>query len=401
MAEADTTVGGHDYFFLDDPPSDVVCPICHLVASNPQQVSCCGKIYCLNCFTELKQRSKWVFRCANCREEDPTAFSDRKTAGQINALRVTCTMRDGGCDWRGALREMSAHLRRCQYSETNCPFSLLGCSARPLRKDLELHEEENMKLHLNLTMKKVEELEGGALKDCKSLEKKLTKDVAETKKSLVSHKRESKQHLERQLENYKHETDERLRSLKDEVACEHRLPPVVFKLTDFSYLQDEDEDWHSAPFYTHLGGYQMCLRLYTNGSSDVRGTHLSCYVYLMRGNNDEQLEWPFRGMLHVELLNQLEDAHHHVEKITFHSMDTKNYNKQVKKGCLGVTGLGRSKFISQSELGRSSSMNRQYLKDDCLFIRVSKVEVTSVTRPWLSNAITSKDEEDDDDEEFD
>ena len=394
MAQADATGGGHDYFFLEDPPSDVVCPICHLVAHSPQQASCCGKIYCLGCFGELKQRSKWIFRCANCREEDPTVFPDRKTAGQINALRVTCSKRDGGCDWHGALREMAGHLQRCEYAETNCPFSRLGCSARPLRKDLEFHEEENLKFHLDLTMKKVEQLEGGAVKDCKSLEKKLMRETTETKKSLVNHKKESK----RQLQSYKEEMNERIKTLKEEVICEQRLPPVVFKLNDFSDLQDDDEDWHSAPFYTHPGGYRMCLRVYTNGSSDVRGTHLSCYVYLMKGCNDEQLEWPFRGTVHISLLNQLQDDHHHSEKITFHSSENKNYNTQVKRGCLGVTGLGRSKFVSQSELGRSDSVNRQFLKDDTLYIKVSEVEVTSVCRPWLSGAISSKEETEDEDE---
>ena len=390
--------GGYDYFFLEEPPSDVVCPICHLVASNPQQVSCCGKIYCLSCLTELKKRSKWVYRCANCREEEPSSFPDRKTAGQINALRVACRKREDGCDWRGALRELASHIQRCEYADINCPFSTLGCSARPLRKDVELHEEENLRFHLNLARRKVEQLEGGALQSCKTFEKKLSGEVVEMKKSLLMHKKDTKRQLERRIENHKEATEERLKLLKEEVTSEQRLPPVVFKLNEFSDLQDDDEDWHSAPFYTHAGGYRMCLRLYTNGSSDVRGTHLSCYVYLMRGNHDNQLEWPFRGTVHVELLNQLEDNHHHAEKITFSSSETKNYNTQVKRGFTGVTGLGRSRFIHQCELSRSDTMNRQYLKDDCLYIRVSKVEVHSITRPWLVPSVSSEEDEEEDDE---
>ena len=38
--------------------------------------------------------------------------------------------------------------------------------------------------------------------------------------------------------------------------------------------------------------------------------HVSCYVCLMTGENDDTLEWPFQGKLTMELLNQLEDENH-------------------------------------------------------------------------------------------
>lgn len=394
------TAGGYDYFFLDEPPSDLICPICHLVASSPQQVSCCGRVYCDGCLAELKQRSKWLFRCANCREDEPSSFPDRKTSGQINALRVACTKREDGCDWRGALRELAIHLKHCDYADIHCPFSSLGCPARPLRKDILQHEAENMQYHLNLAVKKVESLEGGAQQERKLLEKKLSSSITEARNALLMHKKETKRIIHRGIESQKEEISDQMKTFKNELASEQRLPPVVFRVKNFSDLQDEDEDWHSASFYTHAGGYRMCLRLYTNGSLDVRGTHLSCFVYLMRGTYDEHLVWPFRGTIYLELLNQLQDSNHHVEKVAFSSSELKNYNTQVKKGNLGVTGLGRSKFINQTELGLNSELNRQFLKDDCLFIRVSKVEIQSVLKPWLACPIDSNYDDDDDNEEY-
>ena len=382
-----TEAGGYDCFFLDDPPSDLICPICRLVARNPHQASCCGKIYCHECFCQLQQRSKWLFRCANCREEEPSVFPDRKTAGQINSLRTACPNREGGCDWRGAVRDLDMHLRRCDFADIECPFRHLGCFLRPLRKDLAEHEEANIQIHLGLATKKIKELEESIEEETQIQEKKITTAITDVKSIVQLQKKETKKQIDRRFETHGEELENKLHELRTRITSEQRNPPVLFRLSDFSDYQDDDEDWHSPAFYTHPGGYRMCLRIYTNGSSDVRGTHLSCYIYLMRGDYDEQLEWPFRGTVCIELLNQLEDANHHEETVTFNTSDPKNYNVRVKKGNMGVTGLGKSKFIIQSELNLKVAIKRQYLKDDCLFFRVSHVDVQSVSKPWLANYI--------------
>ena len=54
---------------------------------------------------------------------------------------------------------------------------------------------------------------------------------------------------------------------------------------------------------------------------DGKGTHVSVYAYLMRGEFDDHLKWPFQGHVTVAMLNQLED-NHHATKIEF--TDTKN-----------------------------------------------------------------------------
>ena len=382
--QEETTLGGYDYFFLEEPPSDVICPICRLVAREPHQVSCCGKIYCKECFFQLQSRSKWTFRCANCREDEPETFPDRKTAGQINSLRVACTKRDYGCIWRGALRELKVHHSRCEYADINCPFSSIGCPSRPLRKDIEQHEEDNIRQHLNLAMKHITELDCLIKHDRQEQEDKIMTAMADIKTLFQSHKKEVKKQFDKRIEQNEDGVRKKLDTLKDDIITESRPLPLVFKLADFSDLQDDDEDWHSPAFITHVGGYRMSLRVYTNGCSDVRGTHLSLYVYLMRSDHDQVLEWPFRGTIHVELLNQLEDDNHYFESIKFNSKELKNYNARVKSTSnLGVTGLGKSKFISQEELGYNAISNCQYLKDDSLYFRVSKVDVESCSKPWL------------------
>ena len=47
------------------------------------------------------------------------------------------------------------------------------------------------------------------------------------------------------------------------------------------------------------------------------GTHLSVYAQLMRGEYDNELEWPFEGDIRVELLNWRADKNHHSDTIPF------------------------------------------------------------------------------------
>ena len=51
---------------------------------------------------------------------------------------------------------------------------------------------------------------------------------------------------------------------------------------------------YSQPFYTGRYGYKMCGRVYLNGDGMGKGTHLSLFFVLMRGEYDALLEWPFR-----------------------------------------------------------------------------------------------------------
>ena len=59
----------------------------------------------------------------------------------------------------------------------------------------------------------------------------------------------------------------------------------------------------------------MCIGVHANGLHEVKGTHVSVSVHLMRGDNDNNLKWPFKGTIKVSLLNQLEDGQHHTRQL--------------------------------------------------------------------------------------
>ena len=196
----------------------------------------------------------------------------------------------------------------------SCKYAEVGCEERPLRKDLKSHEEDDQ-LHLRITTE-------GFLK--------LRAEVTALKTMLS------------------------------------RAIPFAFKMTSFNQYKRKDKPFYSPPFYTSHIGYQMCVKVYANGHDD--GTQVSVFAFLMKGDNDDYLSWPFTGAVSIELLNQLEDKNHHKKTITFLADD--EASQRVVNGERGI-GWGLHWFISHTDLYHQPAINRRYLMDNSLTFRVT------------------------------
>ena len=51
-------------------------------------------------------------------------------------------------------------------------------------------------------------------------------------------------------------------------------------------------------------GYKLCLRVYLNGDGSGRGTHISFFITVMKGEFDPLLPWPFKQTASLSLLAQ-------------------------------------------------------------------------------------------------
>ncbi|OCT67064.1 TNF receptor-associated factor 1 [Xenopus laevis] len=51
---------------------------------------------------------------------------------------------------------------------------------------------------------------------------------------------------------------------------------------------------YSPAFYTAKYGYRVCLRIYLNGDGAGKGTHVSLFFAVMKGEYDALLPWPFK-----------------------------------------------------------------------------------------------------------
>ena len=226
-----------------------------------------------------------------------------------------------------------AHLSTCQYQKVACKYSEFGCKTMPFRKYLQEHENDD-NAHLRIAMNTVLSLR----KQCM---------------------------LNTQLQ---------CSNMKDQLGL-----IKIFKMLSFKEKQTNDIEFFSDPFYTHPRGYKMVISIDANGYGEQEGTHVSVFTYLMRGEYDDQLEFPFKGTIKFELLNQLEDKNHHCESYTHDG--TEDCSKRVIDGEMSSHAQGVDAFIPHGDLGHNATKNCQYLKDDCLVFRIS-VDVPSY-KPWL------------------
>ena len=161
--------------------------------------------------------------------------------------------------------------------------------------------------------------------------------------------------------------------LQNTLTCYPR-PPWVVKLEGFEEKKRNDETWYSDPVYSHFGGYKMCSRVNPNGDDSGKGTHISVFVCLMKGDNDDNLKFPFKGQIVVSLLNQLEDKNHDISE-PWRPEDNipEESSGRVTTGERS-NGWGYHEFTPLNDLDYDSDDNCQYLKNDCLFFRVDKFE---------------------------
>ena len=123
----------------------------------------------------------------------------------------------------------------------------------------------------------------------------------------------------------------------------------------------------------------MCCFIYVNGLDNGKGTHVSVGIRMMKGEFDSHLKWPFKGEITVELVNQKEGGKNHERKPVEHTGSEKRdaYFQRVTEGERAERGWGFAEFISHADLYKPEK-GKEYLLNDTLIFRVTKVEVTSV-----------------------
>ena len=147
-------------------------------------------------------------------------------------------------------------------------------------------------------------------------------------------------------------------------------------MDDFIEHKNKADRWYSPPFYTHNGGYLMCLSVDANGHGRGSDTHVSVLARLMAGENDNNLKWPFRGAITFSVLNQ-QGNHHHVTFTSSFSDDAPDvYCARVVSG-RAARGCGNLTLIAHSDLPYNNENNTEYLSNNSLHLRVEWVDVYS------------------------
>ena len=231
---------------------------------------------------------------------------------------------------------LQSHLdEKCPLQEIECEFSHAGCQAKIKRQAMKEHLEAKKDEHLKMVSGKCMKLE--------SRVSDLTLAFTQIAPKPVF------------------------------------IPPPQIVMNNFTKSKKYGTRWYSPPFYTHIGGYKMCLCITANGWGDGVGTHVGVAVFMMKGEFDSHLKWPFKGEITVQLVHQKE-GREHIERKPLeltHYDDCVDTFQRVTEGDIAETGWGLDQFISHTDLYNPDE-GKEYLKNDTLIFKVTKVTVTSV-----------------------
>ena len=280
-----------------------------------------------------------MYNCPFCAEEGTYL---EVTTGHFTVCDDMPLPCPGGCGEHGLVRgDMEDHLSEdCPNELVPCTFAIAGCQQIVKRRDLQQHLQDKDK-HLDTVLSSYVSL---------SL---LVRDMLYG----------SKPNIPLPFRPW----------LQNTPTC-YPLPPWVIKMEGFKKKKQKNKVWYSDPVYSHFGGYKMCLCVYANGVEEGKGTHVSVNICMMRGDNDDNLKWPFEGTVEVSLLNQLDYEEHLTDNIWESYYDIpESSSGRVTEGERSV-GWGDSQFVSHEDLDYDDDANTPFLKDDMLFFRVDSIE---------------------------
>ena len=116
----------------------------------------------------------------------------------------------------------------------------------------------------------------------------------------------------------------------------------------------------SPPFYTGRNSYKMSIRAYFNDYDNENHKHLYISIFLMKGEYDPLLQWPFKSIVSLILIDQDNRNNDYIKTI---KPDPQSCSFQKPKADMNVPS-GCAEFPELSELENTS-----YVKDDVMYIK--------------------------------
>ena len=304
--------------------------------------------------------------CPHCK--DTGRYRDISTTHLDTCPKVKIPCPNSECKALVAHCELADHRSKCQFEKVPCKYAGIGCGEELHCKDLEQHEM-NDAFHLHLAIETVNKQQSEINKQREEINEQ--REEIHKQQEEISKQREEISKQQAEMKAVKAEQ----KIMSDSITAA-QAGPCVFKMPEFSRYKSSKRTWYSPPFYSHPGGYKMCVMVDADGFGDGPDTYVSVFACLMKGRNDDNLPWPFTGKITFTLLNQLGDKNHHTRTISLQQDNEAGW--RVVDGKLAAMGYGHYTFIFHNKL--YAPWNCQYLKDDCLYFRV-KVQATN---SWLT-----------------
>ena len=261
-------------------------------------------------------------------------------------------------------RDMKIHaLNSCPYATVPCVYSKYGCGVMVERKGLKTHVQETYTEHLEMLRcenemdkEKIFELETKTT-DMNTVMTRLQNDVAKLK--------EENQIL-RIAGYYDLSKDVLMKMIVSSYKGDYVLVfDNVSKKIEDCEKHDRDYAMKGPPFY--VGLYKFHAMVVFN---DKNANFIGVYLYLMRGDSDDKVPWPLKGMYSFTLLGSKSQSDNYVMILNTSELPERRHIFQRPVNTRN-DGYGIPTFMKHTEV-----VDEKYCKNDSIYIEF-KVECTA------------------------
>ena len=290
-------------------------------------------------------------------------------------------------DFREKLREHSERITSLERKVASGNLTAAAASAQMSGDSRACVPNNEIVRRVNNLENKTADHEVLLVESNRSIEK-ANRDVGNVRR-LVETVQETVRRVERRIESIEHTLALRNVTLADleEYVRQQEFSSydgkLLWKITEFARKRNEavsgqQVSFYSPCFYTSRYGYKMCARIYLNGDGMGRGTHISVFFVVLRGQYDAILRWPFRQKVTFMLFDQ-DNVQHVIEAFrpdpNSPSFQRPRRETNIASGC--------PMFCSLTELN-----NHAYVRDDTMFLKII-VDITDFLNqdPWIHSAL--------------
>ena len=262
-----------------------------------------GEVDCINkCSQRINQKDLAAhlthycplrkYKCQYCGEEDTYQTITKKHYSECPSYPLDCP---NMCGVRGIKRaKMSQHQSECPLEAVECSFKEAGCKPTLIRRDFERHMAASTQQHLLLVM--------GTLQTLKQQSKEVKDDTKAQFRVMKTGVSKVVDHL---LLSCTPTQIAPLQSIKELVSgggLRSVGDQITFTLPDAQQYIQSGRIWHGPPFY-YKEGYKMRLDVLLRKTeiSNFSCTQTSCSLYLLKGELDEELDWPIGHFNSIEI----------------------------------------------------------------------------------------------------
>ena len=122
--------------------------------------------------------------------------------------------------------------------------------------------------------------------------------------------------------------------------------------------------WYSKGFYTHFGGYMLCLEVNAAGTGRWAGNYISVGLHLMKGDFDDLLSFPLYGEITVQLV----DKDNHITKVFIFDEKTKKAGARADQN-MNKESCDIHDFVTVEDI------NQKFLIKDSIVFRVVNIAI--------------------------